>query len=384
MQRSCKFKSRLQKAGFTLLEILLVIAVVGILATLAVSQVKKQAENKRINRVATQFQYVMEAAVAYESADADRKWPPAAAPANDSFIKNYLPNGNRKSALGEDFSWYGADGNSKKHPLFTVYLKVPGADPMKTAQQIAAQLPNATTMQNVPTTGGQDNDCTINSACYVKAQVPMPATIGRGDVFINGLCSTVVGDKREVIGDNGSMASCDPNDLEVVADPDGLGLLRGDTRVYINGNCPANYRVSHQLKHDEQDFSVSINGFATLSETVKKVLQSPVTDFFSSDEEQYGGRTFLIPMELDTPGKSLCWTGAGGSNSFQCVFYLRGAVLSVNVTGNPSSTDDSKPEDKEIKLESLRVKSCNQGVVGSVNHDSCNVELSYSIRCVPD
>ena len=183
--------TKYQIAGYTLLEMLLVVAVVGILATLAITQVKKYSDNTRINKVSTQFQHVFEAAMAYQVKNSEHDWPPnfiteGGVPDKD-FIEKYLPNQNYTSAFGHEFFWIGKKqdgGNPNKLvqvSLFTVYTKITGEKAGATAKQIAGRLPNAVAVKAPPTirdplTPGQPCQ-PDDSVCYVSAAIPTPAAV---------------------------------------------------------------------------------------------------------------------------------------------------------------------------------------------------------------
>lgn len=177
--------------AYTLIELLLVIAVMSIISALAIATYRKHATNTRIETASLEIQNVLEAAMAYNVDTGS--WPTANNtlsectpnnPSADTFITDYLPNytddpssnTNYQSNYGNNFCWSSANADNMG-PLFWVALKIPLNDKkvaLNTASRIAARLPNAIAVED-PTVS-PTVPCTENSAaCYVRTEVVQPA-----------------------------------------------------------------------------------------------------------------------------------------------------------------------------------------------------------------
>lgn len=168
--------------AFTLIELLLVIAVVSIIAALGLLSYRRYFESNRIDKVAISMQHVLEAAMAYYVDH--RKWPAAQGCGGlyevDEFVQDYLPNANAKSYYGSNFCWDDAGaGKSATTPnqgrLFWTALKVPGSNQLAIAKRLAARLPNAITTSEpdsdeIPAPACNDENC------YVRAEITIPGT----------------------------------------------------------------------------------------------------------------------------------------------------------------------------------------------------------------
>lgn len=163
--------------GYTLIELLLVIAIVALISSLGINTYRKNYQNKRIDQVTLTMQHMLAAAVNY---NADKgHWPtsnnnlPTCIPSNsnDQFIKNYLPHGIYQSNYGNNFCWAETITLNEEHRLFWIALKIPFADPASAkqiAQRIAARLPNGIALEDP----NKSSDCTnVSSNCYVRAEV---------------------------------------------------------------------------------------------------------------------------------------------------------------------------------------------------------------------
>jgi prepilin-type N-terminal cleavage/methylation domain-containing protein len=191
--------SRAAHQGFTLIEMLLVIAVIAIMATLGLTAYRRHAITARVDKVAIEMQHLLEAALAYNVDQ--HQWPTphkesrceASQPdESDAFVTHYLPNENAKSSLGPYFCWSSAkslDAEKGDARLFWVALKVSNRRLML-AQRIAARLPNAVVTSDLDQAAPQSCDTTN---CYVRAEVVQPAATsnragGRGMVVAIGDC----------------------------------------------------------------------------------------------------------------------------------------------------------------------------------------------------
>ncbi len=226
-----------QHNGYTLIELLLVIAVLSVMASLAILTVRKNTDNRRIDQAALEMQHVLEAALAYR-VDQD-SWPPAnntlangctASSTVDTFINTYLPNGTYTSNYGAHFCW-SSKTPGDKGPLFWVALKMPFSDATRnyqTATQIAARLPNALAVVNpAVSTRNSANTCTSGStACYVRSEVVIPAASSEHDgnrVAGMGYCNPTQGGAQPGSSDDVSCTQGSSGDQYVIkfSCPDG-------------------------------------------------------------------------------------------------------------------------------------------------------------------
>ena len=171
----------MNQQGYTLIELLLVIAILSVMSSLAVLSYRNNADDNRMDQTALEMQQVLEAAIAYNVAT--NHWPnknaetPDCHPpdTNDPFIINFLPNANYTSNYGNAFCWSAKDPADAASSLFWVALKMPFSDKARNLQfatHIAAHLPNATVLTD-PKEG--NTLCTNTSEnCYVRAEVALP------------------------------------------------------------------------------------------------------------------------------------------------------------------------------------------------------------------
>lgn len=236
-----------KRFAFTLLEMLLVIAIMAIMASLGLVMYRRHAETNRIDKVSLEMQQVLAAALAYNvNAVA---WPADHATCNDatvtpaqtSFVDQYLPNGIFKSSLGSHFCWAGDTNNvpaGGKVVRFWVALLLPAGEAgLHMANLLAAKLPNGITTtdptQNPPGSGpAAAAACTGNEPCYVRAEVLIPgtATVSETETHIQG-----VGDcKHKQTGLAGSALGIYCDDTNSNPSP---GNLDGQYSVHFT--CPA-------------------------------------------------------------------------------------------------------------------------------------------------
>lgn len=168
--------------GFTLVELLLVIAVLSIIAALGIMSYRRYFETSRLDKVAIGMQHVLEAAMAYYI-DNDATWPnprncDASEPQQDSFVTKYLPNGNYVSYFGTDYCWHDAGAGTvpEQHRLFWVALKIPGMAPDNAliAERLASRLPNAVATSDPTSSNESAPPSCENDLCFVRAEITVP------------------------------------------------------------------------------------------------------------------------------------------------------------------------------------------------------------------
>ncbi len=177
-------------SGYTLIELLLVIAIIAVITSLGILAYRHKTVSRRIEKASLEMQNLMEAAVAYNADHS--KWPDS----NDNistcsetapvlmtdFIKYYVPNADTSTNFGSYYCWGLTQNTSADNSrLFWVAMKVHSTN-KHMASRIAALLPNA-----VATLDPKSNaviPCGDNSyACYVRAEVAQP--IGNGGTANN-------------------------------------------------------------------------------------------------------------------------------------------------------------------------------------------------------
>lgn len=169
----------IRQRGVTLIEMMLVIAIMAVIAAASIGALHKQAERTRINKVAMEMQQVLEAALAYHVDH--HEWPPAkntpdcdVSETTQEFVENYLPNQSIKSSMGSCFAWSyqvspDHETDAKTARLFWIALTAPQGN-VQLAKQLVSQLPNAAVTSDLQ----QLSPCDGND-CYVRIQIAQPA-----------------------------------------------------------------------------------------------------------------------------------------------------------------------------------------------------------------
>lgn len=164
--------------GFTLFELLLVIAIIAVMASLGMLTYRRHAENQRLDRTALEMQQVLSAALAFNTNNGTT-WPEAYdanscvstdAPVDtDHFVQSYLPNQQYYSSMGSHFCW----SQDAVNPRFWVALPfAAGQDAM--AKRLAAILPFGITTSDLTASDPSTAPCVSDQICYVRAEVVQP------------------------------------------------------------------------------------------------------------------------------------------------------------------------------------------------------------------
>lgn len=163
-----------RRRAFTLIELLLVIAVISIMTAMGILSYRRFFETNRLDKVAIGMQHVLEAAMVFHVDH--NKWPEAkncdsSAVDDDSFVTQYLPNANYQSDLGTNFCWNTAGS------LFWVAVKIEGdsAKARTLAQRLAARLPNAISTNDPASTELPAPACD-DAECYVRTEITVPGS----------------------------------------------------------------------------------------------------------------------------------------------------------------------------------------------------------------
>lgn len=185
--------------GYTLIEMLFVIALIAVIASFAIATYRSHAQTERIDKAAIEMQQVLEAALTFHAIN--HHWPennnqipqcyPNQNPRLRNFIQHYLPNSNVIDNFGKPFCWGSRGGNDRIKALFWVAISVPNQNE-NMAKRIAARLPNAIVTSEPNRLSVPAPPCNP-MGCYVRAEVPRPgAQVNENhDFFVSsGVCKT--------------------------------------------------------------------------------------------------------------------------------------------------------------------------------------------------
>lgn len=171
-----------KNSAFTLIELLLVIAVLSIISALGIMSYRRYFQAKRIDKVAIGMQHVLQAAMSYY-VDHNATWPQAhdcgdSAADTSDFVTTYLPNGRYRSYFGSDYCWQdaGAGTAPRQHRLFWVAVSVPGKSPdnVAIAKQLAGRLPNAIATSDPSSANDTPAPVCTEDHCFVRAEITVP------------------------------------------------------------------------------------------------------------------------------------------------------------------------------------------------------------------
>ena len=122
--------------GFTLLELLLVIVILGIMASMGIALYQRNAVDMKVQKTSSQIQQIMQAASAYYSDNGC--WPGSTlCTTNPPSFNNYLPAGINTNPWGNAYKW-NAQSSGQKFQVYSGNLPSPTF-----ITQLTALLPNA-------------------------------------------------------------------------------------------------------------------------------------------------------------------------------------------------------------------------------------------------
>jgi type II secretory pathway pseudopilin PulG len=127
-----------KQCGFTIIELLFLIAIFSVVITIGVSCFSKNAEKIKIQKMAAQMQTITQAGVAYYADNGF--WPTGNTSSNNEFYTKYLGSAIVNNPWGRIYSFSGEQNNN-----FKVSSELPE---IANAQQVAALLPNARASSN--------------------------------------------------------------------------------------------------------------------------------------------------------------------------------------------------------------------------------------------
>lgn len=163
-------------SGYTLIEMLLVITIIALIASLAIVTYRHQQQRQRIEKIALEMQSALSAALDYE-ADIG-KWPTAFLcgngdyqPPDGNFVNHYLPNQTLLNTIGYQYCWSTLQDSPT---LFWLALRAPDE---ATAKQISAYLPNAIATSDPSNVGTMP--CSDNN-CFVRVEISAVASNAQG------------------------------------------------------------------------------------------------------------------------------------------------------------------------------------------------------------
>lgn len=176
--------------GFTLVEILLVMVIIGGLMIVGAGYVQQRTESLRVDRASGQMQQILNAGMSYYIANTNT-WPASLSALQTA---GYLPSP-MTSPFGTSYGVYSTTSN------LYVWVQMPtptSSAPLKsavTAKIIAGTLPLAFTTINTPSATQAPQTCLSGGACHVVASVNIPPqslgdskTVSFAGLYHNGAC----------------------------------------------------------------------------------------------------------------------------------------------------------------------------------------------------
>lgn len=183
--------------GFTLIEMIFVVAIIGVIIVLGMSYTSKLNERSKENMASLQIQQILQAAMTYYIQK--DQWPSqgdsGSSNADADFNKNYLP---ARKALetnpwaikmptyGAGYAWSYTD---QRNGIFKVQTKTPSKN---IAKRVVALLPNAYTDDS---SGGSGDDTIVD----VEIAVPGMADVNEGYIINAGSFKIKSSGKKDCI-----------------------------------------------------------------------------------------------------------------------------------------------------------------------------------------
>jgi type II secretory pathway pseudopilin PulG len=174
----CKIKTQF---GFSIIELLFIIAVLSVAIAIGVSCVSKEADAAKVQKTALQMQTILQGGIAYYSDHGS--WIASQSDCSDDLCKIYLGGAIRNNPWGNEYFYTGTKDNT-----FKIWSEIPN----DARGRVAALLPNAIVSGNqviinyknkqqmlyldaVGTLGKADfGNCDKKKPCTVKLQINEP------------------------------------------------------------------------------------------------------------------------------------------------------------------------------------------------------------------
>lgn len=161
--------------GFTLLEMMLVMAIMGTVMAMVIGFINQRTQQMRDDKTTAQLQQVLNAGLAYYVGNS--AWP--AAGLASTLVPTYLTGNFANNLWGNPFNIGFSPGSATTPPaLFFVYTQIGPTSSTNTtngeALAIAGRLPMGYTATIVTASPPAQATCTVGAVCYVVAAVNIP------------------------------------------------------------------------------------------------------------------------------------------------------------------------------------------------------------------
>lgn len=189
-------KKTLQQTAFTIIEMIFVIAIIGVLTSIGISYLRRSTFDAKVDTAAQQIQQLLTAASVYYQNN-DASWPKSC----QQLVPAYVAQNALTNPWGETYT---CQQHTSKKNVFQVLTSTK----QKTAQQIADQL---------PTSNIDPSECTSDD-CQVSAEISAPATIA-SPIIIGGMGVGKNGDMVKAVCPKGKIAKFNTALAEINATP---------------------------------------------------------------------------------------------------------------------------------------------------------------------
>jgi prepilin-type N-terminal cleavage/methylation domain-containing protein len=244
------YKNKLSKVlGFTLIEILFVITILGVMATLGLTLLQQNTVKTKIDKTALQMQQIFQAGLQYYS-DQKSTWPDAnlPSPTYQNYCSlsplpkfcNYLPVDSQNTPFGKFFYWtpVGVSATAQKFRICGPLVS------KQIAQRIVSLLPGGRVSNACNNSLTIDTCSDSDPGCYPIAEVSTPSGGGSGGAGSIVGFGTFPLDKAQY-----EVADFCPIHGGDCGGPEFGGKLRKDKEPSIPVNCSATGGTPHLLAY---------------------------------------------------------------------------------------------------------------------------------------